>query len=372
MQKFLNSLNQMEVVLKSSGATNILLLTGVHSYAQTGADKILKPLLHNYNVVRFQTTPNPDYSDIEKAVEAYKEHRADTIIAIGGGSTIDVAKATLILSPQTDQSEKIVKNNDVTKDPEALFIAIPTTAGSGAESTHFAVIYINKFKYSLSHPLALANYVVLDPVLTYSMPAHITASTGMDAIAQAIEAYWSIKSTEESCTFSRRALKKLIPNIEHAVHNPTPESRKAMLEGANLAGQAINIAQTTASHALSYGFTANYKIDHGEAVNLTLPFFMLFNSAVNENNCQDPRGSTFVKDRINEIAQLFGEPSIVKAIQKLKTLTKSIGLRNSLEIKETQQALKVLTESISINRLENNPRLVTSNDIYTALNSVVS
>lgn len=371
MQKFLDTSDGLGKILDNHKTRNILLVTGAHSYEQTGASRKLEPLLRNYNVARFIAATNPKIGEIEQAVLLSRNHHADTIIAVGGGSVIDTAKAAHVLTPQEGNLEEIVKNNAAPKDPEALFIAIPTTAGSGAESTHFAVIYINKQKYSLSHPQALANIVVLDSSLTYSLPPHVTATTGMDAIAQAIEAYWSIKSTDKSRSCSRRALEKLLPNLEKSVHDPTPASRKAVLEGANLAGQAINIAMTTGPHAISYGFTANYNLAHGEAVSLTLPLFMVFNSRVTEKNCQDPRGISFAKARIDEIVKMLGEPSATKASKKLEILATSIGLQRTLKAQDPLHAKALLSRSVGKDRLRNNPRLIASNDIKAILEKVV-
>ncbi len=374
MQQFLNNIKKIDGVLKSSGAKNILFVTGEHSYQQPGIAELLQLLPKNYRVAHFKARPNPKLADIKKIVRLCRNHQADTIIAIGGGSSIDTAKAALILSPLSPQDgeiEQIIKNNSATKAPIAIFIAVPTTAGSGAESTHFSAIYIDKRKYSLSHPLALAKFVVLDPALTYSLPRQVTASAGMDAIAQAIEAYWSIKSTDQSRRYSRGALQKLIPNIKQAVDAPTVETRKAMLEGANLAGRSIQIAQTTGPHALSYGFTAHYGIDHGEAVGLTLPFFMLFNAAISTATCQDPRGAGLVKKRVQEIAQMLGASDGTEASQKIESIASAIGLRPNIKVRHKQQAKQLIARSVGAERLKNNPRVVQASDVTAILDKII-
>lgn len=361
MQQVLDRLEQLDETLKHHGTKSILLVTSEHSAERSGLEK----LLTQYSVIHLKARSNPNIHTIERAITLCRQHAVDTVLAVGGGSAIDTAKAARMLVGVEGSAVEIVKENLSLKSPLTLFIAVPTTAGSGAEATHFAVVYIDEKKYSLSHQRALPDVVVLDPRLTYCLPPHITATSGIDAVAQAIEAYWSVRSTEKSRNYSKAALEKLLPNLDRSVHNPTPTSRRAMLEGAHLAGQAINIAQTTGPHALSYGFTSLYGVDHGEAVSLTLPQFLRFNSALNDNNCQDERGSEFVKDRIGEITKLLGATTVDEAARKVADLAASIGLMHTVQTDD----LSTLVETVNLDRLKNNPRLMTPNDIRSILMS---
>ncbi len=372
MQQFFHSVEQLGTILSDQDHKNILLVTGSHSYEQSGANTMLEPLFRKHNVARFKSVrSNPKLDEIEPAIQLYRNLKPDIVIAVGGGSVIDTAKAARLLAAQDNPIKKVIKDNTMNHAPESLFIAIPTTAGSGAESTHFAVIYIGKDKYSPAHANAIPNVVILDPRLTYSLPPHTTAATGMDAIAQAIEALWSVKSTEISRSLSQQALGKLLPNIERAVLDPTPASRQAMLEGANFAGQAINIALTTAPHAISYGLTTNCGLDHGEAVSLTLPQFMIFNASLDEADCQDTRGVKFVDGQISAIVKTLGATDIIAASKKIDQLANTIGLRRTLQTNEPKQIIAMLSRTVNEDRLKNNPRIVTQDDMHSILARVI-
>ena len=370
MQKFFNNIEDLEKILNDS--EKVFLVSGNNSYIDSGAKKFLEPILKKRKVVYFKkTSSNPTLEEIKKATKLYKEQKCDYILAIGGGSVIDTAKAVFILSAQKDNPETAVKSNNTPDQLKGKFIAVPTTAGSGAESTHFAVIYMNGQKYSLAHKKALANIVILDSRLTYSLPPHTTATSGMDAITQAVESYWSIQSTELSRGLSKKALEKLLPNIEDAVLKPTPESRSAMLNGANLAGQAINIAKTTACHALSYGLTINYRIPHGHAVALTLPYFIEFNTNITNEDCQDNRGVEFVRARMQELLQMLEVVNPTAAKNKIELLMDKIGLERKLtDINIGQNEVELLIKGVNKERIKNNPRALTQHNIGTILADV--
>lgn len=363
MQKFFYKIDSLQKLLKEHGDSNLFLITGKKSYATSGAKLMLKTSLRNCNITHFdKVIPNPDIDVVKLAVDAYRCSRSSLILAVGGGSVMDVAKATRTLAAQNTPLEEVVISNRVEKAPNGLLIAVPTTAGSGAESTHFAAIYINQRKYSLSHKQALPDVVILDPRLTYSLPPEITAISGMDAIAQAIESYWSTQSTALSRRFSHEALQKLLPNIEKAVLEPNPEVRLAMLEGANLAGRAINIAKTTACHALSYGFTALYGVSHGQAVSFTLPSFIAFNADITTENCQDLRGAEFVHARMAELYKLLGAKDGSSAKRQIEKLIDLVGLSRKFSLADASGTTTVLIDSIDPDRLKNNPRKVSKRD----------
>lgn len=369
MQHFFYRLDDLQKLLKDRQDSSIFLITGRGSYVASGAKLKLKSLLRGYKVIHFdEVTPNPSIDEIKKAVSAYTHSKCNLILAVGGGSVIDTAKATRVLAAQDRSPAEVVLSNIINTSPEDVLITVPTTAGSGAESTHFAVIYINQRKYSLSHKRIMPEVVVLDARLTYSLPAKNTAASGIDAIAQAMEAYWSVQSTELSRNYSREALHKLVPNIEDAVLKPDPKSRLAMLEGANLAGRAINIAKTTAPHALSYGFTVHYGIAHGQAVSFTLPSFVVFNANVTDKDCQDPRGAAFVRTRMAELFKTLGVENSQSAKRKLESLITTIKLARNL----SGASIDLINEGIDTDRLGNNPRKVSKKEAQAVIEKVLT
>jgi len=251
------------------------------------------------------------------------EEDADIVVAIGGGSIIDRAK---LLRLGVD------------------LVAIPTTAGSGSEATTFAVYYVDGEKHSLE--VRLPEHAIVDAELTFSMPPRLAAVTGMDALAQAIEAYWSVNSTGVSRWHSASAVRRILAALPSSVRGDEG-SRVEMSLAANSAGKAINIAKTTACHAISYTITSRFGIPHGHAVALTLPQMIRFN---------DTSG----------VAALLGAKTTDAAACKVETLMTEIGLEGSLEALGIYD-IETIVEGVDQQRLRNNPRPLTKKDIRRIL-----
>ena len=155
-------------------------------------------------------------------------------------------------------------------------MAIPTTAGSGAEVTSNAVIYVDKIKYSVEGPQIKPDYFLI-PELVIGASKKIKSSAGFDAIAQALESLISKKSNDKSVNFAKKSLQISLKYYLDYLDNPNLENTSAMCLAANLSGEAISISKTTAPHAVSYPFTSIYNISHGHAVSLTLNKFLKYN-----------------------------------------------------------------------------------------------
>lgn len=232
--------------------------------------------------------------------------------------------------------------------------AIPTTSGTGSEATHFAVVYLEGKKYSLAHPAILPDYVVLDPGLTEGMSSYLTACTAMDALCQAIESFWSVNATEESTVFSRRGVELAIKYIKKAVLNPDRESREALQQAAYYAGKGINLAKTTAAHAFSYYLTSEYGIPHGQAVGLLMGWVFQNNLGVNEDNCIDPRGSEYVKNRLAELCEMLNIKNPAEAEEFFTGLMEDLSL-DSTEFVLDAETKTELFKAVNRERLNNNP-----------------
>lgn len=206
------------------------------------------------NPVRFGSfRPNPLYEEVVDGVKKFLESECDTILAVGGGSAMDVAKSIKFYS----------KSN-------AEIIAIPTTSGTGSESTHFAVIYKDGVKQSVADQSLLPEIVILEPSTLENVPDYTRKATMLDALCHAIESYWSKKSTNESKEIAAVAIKEILTHKESYLRNEK-EGNEGMLKAANFAGQSINITTTTAAHAMSYKITSIYGFAHGHAAALCLP-----------------------------------------------------------------------------------------------------
>jgi len=245
-------------------------------------------------------------------------------------------------------------------------VAIPTTSGSGSEATHFIVYYSKKEKQSKGdQEITLPNYSICDPQFIMNLPKKIAATTGMDALAQAMESYWAVGATLESQTYAKKAIKLALDNLESAVNTNSKEAKSMMLKAANLAGKAINISKTTASHALSYKITSKYGIPHGHAVGLTLGEILIYNSKVNNEDCLDKRGVDYVQNTINHLVKITKSDDVYDLSRKIKQIMKNIGLETTfseLNIKDYNTVLEFNPE-----RAKNNPRKLTKENLRKIL-----
>ncbi|MDO5444334.1 MAG: phosphonoacetaldehyde reductase [Eubacteriales bacterium] len=198
-------------------------------------------------------TPNPKIEEVQAGLKLFNTSVFDAILAIGGGSALDVAKCIKYYSKSNIE-----------------LIAIPTTAGTGSESTHFAVVYKDGIKQSVADKTLLPDIVILEPSVLKNVPDYTRKSTMLDALCHAIESWWSVKHTPKSRALSEHAI-ELIMNNKNAYLANIDSANHEMLKAANLAGQAINITTTTAAHAMCYKLTSMYKLQHGHAAAICLP-----------------------------------------------------------------------------------------------------
>ena len=277
-QKIVSGIGCLEMLAQElsiySDLENILLVTGKDSYEKCGAKQQVHALLSEYNVRRISDfDTNPKHADLVNIRRDLQDFKPDAILAIGGGSVLDMAKliSATIFVPE-DDIQSIIKGEVTVQAGIPTLISVPTSAGSGSESTHFAVCYLGSDKYSVASSHLLPEMVFLDGSLLCSGSHYMRTCSALDALAQSIESNWAVSATPASREHSSRAFKLALNNIG-------PFSRgdnsnivlQNMLEAANEAGKAINISKTTAAHAWSYGFTSMFGIPHGHAVWLTLP-----------------------------------------------------------------------------------------------------
>ncbi len=368
------SLGKLSEILHDCSPNRILLVAGKKSYSDSGAEKLIGDLLSQFDYGRFsEFENNVKLDDLKRGIDIFLSGKFDFIIGIGGGSVIDMAKAISLLVSQENSPEEIIKGIAKPSVRQVPTIIIPTTAGTGSESTKFSVVYIDKIKYSLAHDSLIPDYVILDPIFTLNVPQYITACTAFDVLSQGIESFWSTQSTKESRELSKKAIKLAILNIIQVVNDPDKLSREMMLQASNLTGQAINTAFTTAAHAVSYSFTSFFNIPHGHAVALTLPYFLELNYYINEKNIQDERGVEFVQDRMNELIEIFEQSSIANAVEFLKILIQKIGLETNLTklgIQEKDFDL-IIANGFNPQRMKNNPVKIIKEDLREILDKIL-
>lgn len=303
-------------------------------------------------------TPNPDYSDVYKGVMKFNEEGCDTVIAVGGGSTIDVAKCIKLYSSM--DADKCFLEQEY-KENEVSLAAIPTTAGTGSESTRFAVIYYKGVKQSVTHLSIIPQYVILDSDVLKTLPVYQKKCTLLDALCQGIESWWSVNSTDESIEYSKKAVETILSNMDSYIIDNNYDAAKKIMIASNYAGRAINITQTTAAHAMSYKLTSLYGIPHGHAVSVCLPV-VWGQMTENINNCIDKRGKNYLENVFNEISGLIGGKTIKEAINIFILLLEKLEIKYP-ESSDREKDIEVLVSSVNATRLSNNPVRFSENEL---------
>jgi alcohol dehydrogenase class IV len=221
----------------------------------------------------------PNYHEAQAVIDTFKNEHADFIIAVGGGSVMDVAKLASILA--TDEyTVKELLDNPLLAKKQVTSLMIPSTAGTGAEATPNAIVGVpeKELKIGIVNPEMIADFVLLDGRMIKNLPKPIAAATGVDALCHAIECFTSAKANPISDTFALEALDLIMNNIIESCTNPEAlEAKSKMLLGSFYAGVAITASGTTAVHALSYPLGGKYHIAHGVSNAILLTPVMKFN-----------------------------------------------------------------------------------------------
>jgi len=365
---------ELSAILRRRLPRKILLVTGGRSYDASGARRSMERILRGHDWVRFQCSRStPDIVRIKTAVTLCRRVQADFIIAVGGGSVLDLAKSVSLLSPQPEDPAQYLRGRRSPRKRKIPLAAVPTTAGSGSEATHFAVVYLGKRKHSLSHASMVPDFAVLDPMFLASLPRREAAASGADALCQAIESMWSVNSTAASRRSSRKAVRLALKNLLPFVRKRAGRAAGSMLLASHLAGRAIDVARTTGPHAVSYPLTARYGIAHGQAVALTLPYFLELNAEVSPAVLRDTRGMPHIRRVIKELLELLGAGDPASARRKLVRLMRNAGLETRLSGLGLGPAdLDVIVKhGHTHERLKNNPRAVTKGELRAMLRRIL-
>ncbi len=292
--------------------------------------------------VRFSGfSANPVYEDVCRGLELFRKEGCNAILAVGGGSAMDVAKCIKLFSGM--KSGELYLNQPYA-DTDVFLAAIPTTAGTGSESTRHAVIYYQGVKQSISHQSLVPEIACLVPSVLDKLPAYQKKCTMLDALCQAIESWWSVNSCAESRAYSCIAMETIRDNWKAYLEAGDKEAAEKILLAANYAGRAINITATTAPHAMSYKLTSLYGLPHGHAVALCLPEvweYMLGHL----DQTADSRGEAWVR---------AGLESLPVSLGWFRQLMADLNMTYpTAENREGE--LDLLTRSVNPTRLKNNP-----------------
>lgn len=352
-----NALESLNAEIEVNDYKSILLISGSKSFESNGGKLFFDKYLERIALsISYSGTALP-IEHIEKLYEPLKKiNNIDLIIGIGGGTILDLTKIiSLLYSNNISDLNSIFyeKLNNIIN-----LILIPTTAGSGSEATSFAVVYRKKIKYSIQSDDLKVKKVILDPCLLNKLPVNILKSTILDAFSQSIESLWARQSTLLSQKYAKAALQILYNNL--FIKN-TIENYKELLLASYLAGKAINISKTTASHAISYPLTSLYAIPHGIAVFLTLPEL----TELNYSRC-------FQNSSFKLLFEILEAKDIVELKGKLTLLFDKMGISKRLiDYNLTRDDIEVIANcSFNKERLFNNPAELTYHDIRSILERI--
>ena len=363
MIKFpMSSENELLVFLKNQKFKKIFVLSGEKSLNLSGAKRILNRALKK-KIVRYylKISPYPDFLEQKKIIFSIRQFFPDIIVAVGGGSVLDYAKIANVLNLNQNLETQIKHSSYKIIKKFTKLLAIPTTAGSGAEVTSSAVIYINKVKYSIESEKLKPDYFFLIPKLISNCPKKIKSSAGFDVISQAIESLISRKSNTSSVNFAKKSLEISLQYYLKSLKKNNYENNAAMSFAANLAGKAISISKTTAPHAVSYPFTSFFNVSHGHAVSLTFNKFLKFNY----ENIKKAKCNFDLKKRYDIIFSLTGCKNINQLDEYLLNIKKFAGLESNLKklgVDIKKDYAKILSGT-NILRLSNNPIELKKSDL---------
>ena len=344
-----NNYDKLDNWIRSCGVKTIMLVSGTSLDAMP-----LKVYFDNVGsrlgikLVRFSDfTPNPIYDSVAEGVTVFNKEGCGAIIAIGGGSAMDVGKCIKLFSnmdPKVNFLKQEIVPNDIP------YLAIPTTAGTGSEATRYAVIYYNGAKQSITSDSIIPKTVLMDSSLLKTLPLYQRKATMLDALCHSIESFWSVNSTDESKAYAKEAIHLILDNMDGYLANDDV-SNLQMLVAAYKAGKAINITQTTAAHAMCYKITSLYGLAHGHAAMLCLKSLFPW-MLENMDKCIDPRGKEYLESVMDQIAESFGFKTPDQVCEFLE------GLYNRLNMSTpsaNEAEISLLTSSVNIERLKNHP-----------------
>lgn len=365
----INTTEDINTFIADKSFKKIFILCGKKSFTVSGAEIMINKMIVNKEVKKLYK--NSDFPVLEELIGIIKEiknFKPDLILAIGGGAVIDYAKIANVVDTRSDLKELIVNYSYPFKEKFTKLAVIPTTAGSGAEVTSNAVIYVDGIKHSFESNLLIPDNFFLIPEFIVSAPGKIKASAGFDAIAQALESLVSKKSNDQSIDYAKKSLKISINSYLSFLHDSNIKNAAEMCIAANLAGKAINISKTTAPHAVSYPFTSLFNISHGHAVGLFFEKFFKFNY----DNLNKSVTSFDLKKRFDLIFSLFEVSNIDNLNSKLSFIKKKANLEDDLTKLniDLNKSSKKIINGINLLRLGNNPVKIDGKDIYDIISNI--
>ena len=340
-QVFCKGIENLETLLREKNVTQYLLVCDSSFHFLS-----IKDIIESVNIPHIifnDFSSNPLHDDARKGLKILLDNDIRLIVAVGGGSSMDVAKCIKLDSGKDD----------------IRIIAIPTTAGTGSESTRHIVVYEDGKKQSLGDESVIPDYVILESSVLKTLPLYQKKCTLMDALCQSKESYWSINSNDVSKPISKKAMRLIRDNMDAYILNNEESSYEPIMKAANLSGQAINITQTTAPHAMSYKITSLYGYPHGHAVAVCLP--CVWERMLDRSE---------LKEIFNEISEILGFEDPKESISWFKN--KLIEYEMNYPISNNyDKDIGILTEAVNPVRLKNNPVQFTKSELEEMYREII-
>lgn len=350
----------------AKGFRRVFLVTGHRSFSWFENNNFIHRLSQVSAPKRWaDARPNPEFHNLKRGLEAVSAHTPDVIIGIGGGSVMDMAKLLAALSnkPKSDLAALTGGSPGLDKRGTHL-VLVPTTAGSGAEATHFSVLYREGVKYSIAGEGLLPDHIVLDPELIKSGDSNQLAASGLDALCQCVESIWARGATSQSKDLAIAGLRSVSESLVAFVERDK-RFAEPMQWGSHLAGHAINTSKTTAPHALSYFLTTHLGVPHGVAVASTLGYFLEHHMAMLRGGGSLDSGVKVAIDAIREGLGLSGRNNATKYF---RDLFDRLGLDQPRQYwPQDAGAIEAWIRSANPERLGNHPLALDEEALYRIL-----
>lgn len=344
----------------------LLLVTSAGFRRRGLVDRIAAALGTRLAGVVDDVSPNPDVDDIDRQAAAARSLAPDLVVGLGGGSSIDTAKALARLLPQpagTTLASHFREGAPLAPVRALPLVAIPTTAGTGAEVTPFGTVwdFAQGRKYSVAGEDMYPSVAVLDPELTLGLPLDVTLSSGLDAVSHALESTWNRNATPVTLGLATKSLQLSIPALPRLKSDPNDIlARRTMMEASLLSGLAISQTRTALAHSISYPLTARFNLAHGIACSFTLPALLRFNAEADDG-------------RLHDLARALGLGGVVEFDAKLRALLLDLNVASSLRkcISDDADAMALVGEMLTPGRADNNLRQADLADVGQLLRAAL-
>ncbi len=356
-------------ILRTEGLQKPLIVTDAGLKKLGMLEKVTQPLI-DQNIpfaVFADTVPNPTIENIDSAAALFRGEGCDCLVALGGGSPMDCAKATGALIANPNRTIRQMRGLLKVRRQIPMLIAIPTTAGTGSEATLAAVVsdHVTREKYALNDTVLIPRYAVLDPALTVGLPPHITADTGLDALTHAVEAYIGKENTKQTACYALEAAQLVESNLLTVYKDGADiQARECMQHAAYLAGVSFTRAYVGAVHGIAHTLGAHYNIAHGLACAVTLPYVLEFYGKAAWKRLAD------VADSMG-IGGTTDADKAKKLIAHVRSLNKSMGIPAHIDgVKEKDVEEMAVMAFKETNPLYPTPVILSKDDFATLIKQV--